>query len=157
MVSLEHLRQTLYRHSLGPLYDYLEQMEAVAKLEFNLFSSLDDYAGSSATAVNAAVGSSGKFSLLVTFELVSDDGQRMTWYSGSIPVSVSATTAGTGTAAIKDSATEVAIVDGIGSVTVEYIGTWAAEDEMKMTIGEDSEWFIGSKNVAGIATDTLVA
>lgn len=35
MVSLDHLRQTLYRHSLGPLYDYLEEQgERVAFIPF---------------------------------------------------------------------------------------------------------------------------
>lgn len=82
-------------------------------------------ASSSATAVNAAIaGTAKKYVRTVLVDLVDSDGEIHKWFNGSFAIAGSESTAGNGTAAT--AANTVELVDGSGSMGLEYIGAWAS-------------------------------
>lgn len=112
--------------------------------------------GSSATVINAAIaGEAEKFVRTVTFTVKNAAGDTLTFFNGDVAITVTPDTVGDGTAAAEDSATKVTLVNGVGSVNIEYTGTWAAADTCTLTTT--------TRDIAGVATgaktsvDTLIA
>lgn len=154
MVSLDTLRRTLYRHSLGPLYDYLEQIESLGAGFAGIYVNSLTELGTSA----AAVSSGGGTDQTIEFEIINDSGDRLTWFSGPVTVTLTDTTAGNGTAYLMPGATktlEAQVVDGVGSVVVRYYDTWAADDTMRLEFSSDTP-IMGATLDDGF-TNTLVA
>lgn len=88
------------------------------------------------TAINAAIaGAASKFTQTVTFTLQTAAGEVHTWYTGTRTIGI-ADTSSAGTAAIADTATATTLkfVAGVGTVTVEYTGTWAAAETATLTL-----------------------
>ena len=111
--------------------------------------------GSSAAAVNAAIGgSAGKFTRDVTIKLVDSDGTLIK-SNGSFTIGVAETTAGDGVAAIEDSATSVDLSNGEATVTLEYTGTWAENDTCTFTATGGTVAGASVSNKTSV--DTLVA
>jgi hypothetical protein len=75
---------------------------------------------------------------VVTIQLQMADGTPFTNFTGSLPVGVVADTAGDGDCALAGSITEVDFVAGVATVTIEYTGTWAADDTATLTVGNSS-------------------
>jgi len=157
MVSLEHLRQTLYRHSLGPLYDYLETLAKALGTDIGMSISPISL-GSSAAAVNAAInGSGGKFVRTVAVEVVTSSGERHAWLNTTFKVTVSKTST-SGVVNSPNVAGRCVITNGVGEVTLEYTGTWEAGDTAIITIdGENEAGFDLFDLGSWLSTDTLVA
>lgn len=111
--------------------------------------------GSSAAAVNAAIASdAAKFTRDVAIKLVDGDGNTIRT-NGSFAIAVAEDTTGDGVVAIEDDADSITLVNGEGTVTLEYTGTWAAEDTATLTVtgGEVAGKAVSNKT----SVDTLVA
>lgn len=135
--TLDELRQDVYRHSLGPLYDH---MELIAKaLSTDIQVSISPAAlGSSAAVVNAAInGAAEKFVRTVTVEIVTAAGERHVWLNELITVLVNKTST-SGVVASPNVAAGCVITNGVGEVTLEYTGTWAAADVAIITVSGDN-------------------
>lgn len=112
--------------------------------------------GSSAAAVQAAIGGAGaKFTRTVTVALKTAAGETHTWFNGTLPVSVACNTTGDGIVAIAGGATEVTLVNGVGTVTLEYTLTWAQGDTCTLTIGNSTTRLYPLANKTSV--DTLAA
>lgn len=105
--------------------------------------------GSSAEVVNTAIGGTG-FERSVECKVVNGSGEALTYFNGTLPISVEVTTAGTGDATIVDSATEATFVNGIALVTIDYTGAWAGEDTCTFTLGNTSK-------IAGVTLDNVTS
>lgn len=138
--------------------DYFEYMRQVEKaLSGDIVLVLTPATpGSSAAAVAAAIaGASGKFVRTVKFELKDAAGNIHAWFNGTFTISIAETTAGDGVAAIAGSATTVALTEGVGSIDIEYTGTWAAADTSTLTTTQRD--VVGVTIAAKTSKDTLVA
>jgi hypothetical protein len=97
---------------------------------------------------------------VVTIQLQKADGTPFTNFTGSLPVGVIANTAGDGDCALAGTITEVDFVAGVATVTIEYTGTWAAEDTCTLTV-EDTTTLAGEDFDVDVAdatsVDTLIA
>jgi hypothetical protein len=110
--------------------------------------------GSSAEAVNGAIGGTAeKFVRTVVVELKTAGGLVHTWFDGTFGIGVADTSAGT--SAIAGSASTVALVNGRGSVVIEYTGTWSAEDTCTLTVTGATKMGYTIANKTSV--DTLVA
>lgn len=111
--------------------------------------------GSSAAAVNAAIaGDDEKFTRTVAVKLTNTEGDTHAWYTGTLAIAV-AKSSTSGVVAIADSATTVSLVNGVGSVTLNYTGTWAAADTTTLTITGGTIMSATVTNKTSI--DTLIA
>lgn len=141
---------------VGP--DYFEYMRQIEKaLAGDIVLALTPATlGSSAAAVAAAIaGTAGKFVRTVKFELKDAAGNIHTWFNGDIGLAIAESTAGDGVAAIAGSATKVSLVEGVGSIDIEYTGTWAAADTSTLTTTQRD--IAGVTIAAKTSKDTLVA
>ena len=109
--------------------------------------------GSSAAAVATAIAGDG-FSRVVAITLVDSDGNRI-FSDGTFAVAVVATTAGDGAANILDSETTIDLVNGVGSVTIEYTATWAEADTAALTVTGGTVAGVTVANKTSV--DTLIA
>jgi hypothetical protein len=110
--------------------------------------------GSSAAAVAAAIaGAAQKFTRTVTFTLETAAGERHTWYSGTVPLTIADTAAGA--AAIAAEATTATFAAGVATVVVEYTGTWAQGNTSTLTLDVGAP--LGYTLVDKTSVDTLVA
>lgn len=141
---------------VGPdFFVYMRQMEKAMSGDITLVLT-PATPGSSAAKVAAAIaGTAGKFVRTVTFELKDAAGNVHTWFNGDISLSITETTAGDGVAAIAGSATKVSLVEGVGSIDIEYTGTWAAADTSTLTTTQRD--IAGVTITAKTSKDTLVA
>ena len=138
--------------------DYFEYMRQIEKaLAGDIALTLTPATlGSSAAKIAAAVaGDAEKFVRTVKFELKDAAGNIHTWFNGDIALTIAETTAGDGVAAIADSATKVTLVEGVGSIDIEYTGTWAAADTSTLTTTQRD--ITGVTIAAKTSKDTLVA
>lgn len=123
----------------------------------NLFLSVSPaICGSSAAAVATAIaGDEAKFTRIVQVELVDAEGNIHNWFNGTFAVATVEITVGDGTCAIANSDTSVTLVNGVGTITLEYIGTWAAADTQTLTVtgGTKLGYTIANKT----SVDTLIA
>lgn len=112
--------------------------------------------GSSAAAVTAAIGgAAAKFTRDIRVELQTAAGEVHTWFDGTFAAAGSEVTAGDGTADIAAAGTTVTLVNGVGTVTLEYIGTWAAADTATLTVTGGT--LLGHTIANKTSVDTLVA
>jgi hypothetical protein len=110
--------------------------------------------GSSAVAVTAAIGGAeGKFTRNVTVTLKTAGGDTHSWFNGTFSVAGSEVTAGNGTCAT--SAATVTLVNGVGTCTLEYIGTWALGDTATVTVTGGTK--LGYSITNKTSVDTLIA
>lgn len=111
--------------------------------------------GSSAAAVNAAIaGAEKKFTREVIVKLTNTEGDTHSWYTGTFAIAV-AKSSTSGVVAIADEATTVDIINGIGTVVLEYTGTWAEADTTTLTVTGGTVQSVALGNTTSI--DTLVA
>lgn len=108
--------------------------------------------GSSAAAVTAAIAGSG-FTRDVVIELQAANGDVHSWFDGTFTIAIAEVTAGTGTASIVS--TTATFENGRCTITITYIGTWAAADTATLTItgGTKLGYTIANKT----SVDTLIA
>jgi hypothetical protein len=110
--------------------------------------------GSSAAAVAAAIaGAASKFTRTVTVTLQTAAGDVHSWFSGTR--NIAAARVGSGTIGIAASATAVTFVNGVGTVVMEYTGTWAAADTATLTVTGGTLYEFTVDNAT--SADTLVA
>jgi len=112
--------------------------------------------GSSAAAVNTAIGGDG-FTRDVVVTLVDGDGETIA-YTGAIPIAATVSTIGDGDASV--AAATAAMVNGTVTVTVTYTGTWAATDTCTLTVGDTTtltgeDFDVDVANATSV--DTLIA
>jgi len=82
-------------------------------------------------------------------------GAPFTLFTGTLPVSIASTTAGTGVATLTGAITSVAFVAGVATVYIEYTGVWAAGDTATLTVGSTST-VMGNAVVNATCVDTFV-
>lgn len=153
--TLAALRGKTYKRSLKPLYDYIELQQKAMSGDLVL-EALPATTGSSAAAVNAAIGGvATHFDRTVTVKLKDAAGDVHEWFNGTFAIAVVEVTAGNGTASIVGGLTAVTLVDGVGTVTVRYIGTWASGDTSTLTVtgGTKLGYTVANKT----SVDTLIA
>lgn len=155
MSKIDKFKEKTLKHSLKDVYDYMRVVEK--GLNGDMVLTLTPATlGSSAATVNAAIaGEDGKFTRSVKVEVKTSDGEICTFINGTFAIAISEVTAGDGTSAIAESATTVTIVEGVGTVTIEYVGTWALGDTQTLTVtgGTKLGYSIANKT----SVDTLVA
>lgn len=136
-------------------FEYLRQMEKALSGDIALVLT-PATPGSSAAKVAAAIaGTAKKFVRTVKLELKDAAGNIHTWFNGDIDLTIAEVTAGDGVAAIAESATKVSLVEGVGSIDIEYTGTWAAADTSTLTTTQRD--IAGVTIAAKTSKDTLVA
>lgn len=119
----EYLKRFTY--TPNSFYDYLVAIEKAMAGDLVLVLTPATLANSAA-AVNAAVGGTAeKFVRTVQVELQAADGTVHEWFTGELAAAVAETTAGDGASAIADSATEVSLENGQGTIDIEYTGAWS--------------------------------
>jgi hypothetical protein len=106
--------------------------------------------GSSAAVVNA-----GGFSREIKVELKNAAGDVHEWFNGTFAIAATEVTVGDGTSAIEGAATTVTLVNGVGTVTIEYIGTWASADTQTLTVTGSTK--LGYAITDKTSVDTLIA
>jgi len=155
----ETMRQDLFRHSLGSLYDYLELMELFLAGDVKYWQGTapdTDPAELSAAAINAAIGADGEYLVTMRFKIIDDDsGDVLVKYSNATKhtVNVSKTSTSGVVARVGDA---VRPVDkGWGECVVRLTGTWASGDTIVFACGSV---FYGRYTIASKSyTATLVA
>lgn len=155
MSMIDRFKSKTLKHSLKEVYDYLGAMEKALNGDMVL-TLTPATTGSSAAAVAAAIGgSAAKFTRTVTVTLKTAAGEVCTFLNGTFAIAVTENTAGNGTSAIAGSATTVTLTEGVGTVTIEYIGTWATGDTQTLTVtgGTKLGYTIANKT----SVDTLIA
>ena len=109
--------------------------------------------GSSAAAVAAAIaGTAEKFTRSVTVTLETAAGEVHTWFSGTRAITIADTASGA--AAIADEADTVTFVNGVGTVVIEYTGTWATGNTSTLTVVGST--LLGHTVANKTSVDTLV-
>lgn len=155
MSKIDKFNDDIQKHSFKEFWDYMCAMEKALAGDMVLVLT-PATTGSSAAAVTAAIGgAAGKYTRQVKVELKSAAGEVHEWFNGTFAIGVAEVTAGNGVAAIADSATTVELVEGVGTVTIEYTGAWAAADTQTLTVtgGEKLGYAISNKT----SVDTLIA
>jgi len=151
-MGLNKLKQTALKHSLKGLYAYLEAMEKGLNGDMVLVLSPATL-GSSAAAVNTAIGGAATmFTRTVTVSLKTAEDEICTFLNGTFAAAVANT--GTGVIAIADAATVVTLVDGVGTIVIEYTGTWASTDTATLTITGSTK--LGYAVADKTSVDTLI-
>jgi hypothetical protein len=144
MSMIDRFKSKTLKHSLKEVYDYLGAMEKALNGDMVL------------TLTPATTGSSAaKYTRTVTVTLKTAAGEVCTFLNGTFAIAVTENTVGNGTSAIAGSATTVTLTEGVGTVTIEYVGTWAAGDTQTLTVtgGTKLGYTIANKT----SVDTLIA
>ena len=144
------------KHTYTPneFYDYMHQIELSMSGDLAIVVA-PDKCGSSAAEIAAAVaGEDQKFIRTITVKLTNAAGETLEWFNGSLTVEVTEVTAGDGVSAVVESETTVKLTNGIGTIDIEYTGTWAAEDAQTTTI---KGTVLGYVLTAKTSVDTVVA
>lgn len=136
-------------------FEYMRQIEKAMAGDIVLTLS-PATTGSKATEITAALlPEGGKFVRTVKFELKDAAGNIHTWFNGDIDLTVADVTAGDGASAIANEATKVTLIEGIGTIDIEYTGTWAADDTNTLTTTQRD--ICGVTITAKTSVDTVVA
>ena len=109
--------------------------------------------GSSAAAVTTAIAGDG-FSRVVAITL-KDSNDDAILYNGTLAIAVAETTAGNGVSAIDGGGSTVTMVNGVGSVTINYTGAWANADVQTLTVTGGT--ISGATVTNKTSIDTLIA
>lgn len=136
-------------------FEYMRQVEKALSGDVTLVLTPATLGSSAAKVAAAIAGTAEKFVRTVKFELKDATGNVHTWFNGEIAISIAETTAGDGVSAVADSATTVSLVEGVGSVDIEYTGIWAAADTSTLTTTQRD--IAGVTIAAKTSKDTLVA
>lgn len=136
-------------------FEYMRQIEKALAGDIVLSLTPATLGSSAAKIATAIAGDAEKFVRTVKLELKDAEGNIHTWFNGDIDLTVAETTAGDGVAAIADSATKVTLVEGVGSIDIEYTGTWAAADTSTLTTTQRA--IAGVTIAAKTSKDTVVA
>jgi hypothetical protein len=154
MSMIDRFKSKTLKHSLKEVYGYLGAMEKAINGDMVL-TLTPATTGSSAAVATAIGGSAAKFTRTVTVTLKTAAGEVCTFLNGAFAIAVTEVTAGNGTSAIAGSATTVVLTEGVGTITIEYIGAWAAGDTQTLTVtgGTKLGYTIANKT----SVDTLIA
>lgn len=136
-------------------FEYMRQIEKALSGDIVLTLTPATLGSSAAKIAPAIAGDAEKFVRTVKFELKDAAGNIHTWFNGDIALTIAEVTAGDGVAAIADSATKVTLVEGVGSIDIEYTGTWAAADTSTLTTTQRD--IAGVTITAKTSVDTVVA
>lgn len=136
-------------------FEYMRQVEKALSGDVTLVLTPATLGSSAAKVAAAIAGTAEKFVRTIEFAVKDAAGNIHTWFNGDIALTIAETTAGTGVAAIADSATKVSLVEGVGSVDIEYTGVWAAADTSTLTTTQRD--IAGVTITAKTSVDTLVA
>ena len=141
--------------SLKRLYERIEQLEIASQAAINggiVLSVTPATLGSSAAAVNTAIGEDG-FTRDVVIQLLDSYGDIIA-SNGSFAIAA-AKDSTSGTVTILGDLTSIELVDGEATVTLVYAGTWAEEDTCTLTVTGGT---VAGNTVANkTSVDTLVA
>lgn len=110
--------------------------------------------GSSAAAVNTAIAGDG-FSRDVEITLVDSSGNIYDNIDFTFAVAVAAVTAGDGDCALEGAISNITLSNGKATVTINYTGTWAADDTSTLTVTGGTH--LGYSITNKTSVDTLVA
>lgn len=144
--------------TLGELVQEVEYLETYLKavLDSDLVLNVTPATlGSSAEAVNTAIAGDG-FTRDVVCKLVDGNGDALTYFNGSLPISIAVDTAGTGDASLPENATSLTFVEGVATTTITYTGAWAEADTSTFTLGNTSS-IAGVSLANKTSVDTLIA
>ena len=144
-----------FKHALKDMYAYMAVMEKGINGDMVL-EVTPAILGSSAAAVTTAIASEAlKFVRPVTVKLKTATEEVCTFLNGTFAIAVAEVTGGTGTAALAGSVSAITLVNGVGTVNIEYIGVWASGDTQTFTVtgGEKMGYTIADKT----SVDTLIA
>ena len=144
-----------FKHALKDVYAYMATIEKGINGDMAL-EVTPTILGSSAAVVLSAIASEAlKFVRPVTVTLKTAAGEVCTFLNGSFAIAVAEVTGGTGTAALAGSVSTITLVNGVGTVNIEYIGVWASGDTQTFTVtgGEKMGYTIANKT----SVDTLIA
>ena len=136
-------------------FEYMRQVEKALSGDITLTLTPATLGSSAAKVALVIAGDAEKFVRTVKFELKDASGNIHTWFNGDVALTIAEVTAGTGTAAIANTATKVSLVEGVGSIDIEYIGVWAAADTSTLTTTQRD--IAGVTITAKTSVDTLVA
>ena len=144
-----------FKHTFKTVYDYMAIVEK--GLNGDMVLALTPATlGSSAVAVTTAIaGASGKFTRTVTVTLKTASGEVCTFLNGTFAVAVTETTAGNGTSALAGGVSTIALVNGIGTINIEYTGAWASGDTQTLTVTGGTK--LGYTITDKTSVDTLIA
>lgn len=155
MSMIDKFKMGRARYSLAKLWAYLATQETALAGDLVIVAT-PAALGSSAAAVNAAIGgAAAKFTRQVRIELQNAAGDIHTWFNGSLAIAVAEITAGDGISAIAGGVSTVEFVEGVGTITIEYTGTWAAADTQTLTITGGT--ILGYAVTDKTSVDTLIA
>ena len=136
-------------------FEYMRQVEKALSGDITLVLSPATTGSSAAKVATDIAGDAEKFIRTVSFAVKDAAGNIHTWFNGDITIGVAETTAGDGVSAIAESATKVSLTEGVGSIDIEYTGTWAAADTCTLTTTQRD--ISGVTITAKTSKDTLVA
>ena len=111
--------------------------------------------GNSAAAITAAITAAedDKFLRSVQVTLETAAGEVHSWFSGTRAITIADTASGA--AAIAAEADTVTFVNGVGTVVIEYTGTWATGNTSTLTVVGST--LLGHTVANKTSIDTLVA
>lgn len=140
------------REAVGYIEEYIVKMNSAMAGDMVITLTPATLA-SSAAAVNAEIALPvGKFVRTVAVELKNAAGEIHDWFTGTLSLADAEVTNGNGTGAV--TAATVAMVNGVGVATLEYIGVWAAADTQTLTV---TGTVMGNVLAAKTSVDTLGA
>lgn len=136
-------------------FEYMRQVEKALAGDIVLSVTPATLGSSAAKIATAIAGTAKKFVRTVKFELKDAAGNIHTWFNGDVDLTIVEVTAGDGVSVIAESATKVSLVEGVGSIDIEYTGVWAAADTSTLTTTQRD--IAGVTITAKTSVDTVVA
>lgn len=134
--------------------DYLAQQEKALSGDMVLVATPATL-GSSAAAVNAAIGGAGaKFSRDIVIKLQDAAGNVHSWFNGTFAIAA-AKVSTSGVVAIAGGLSVATFVNGVATITLNYTGTWAAADTQTFTVTGSTK--LGYTIADKTSKDTLAA
>lgn len=99
---------------------------------------------------------SAGFSRTIRVALETADGRTHSWFNGTLPIAASKSSTA-GTIAIKDSATVITLVNGIGNVVVNGSATaWLANDTNTLTVSKNANVPLFANVAATTSVETII-
>lgn len=150
-----------FTYTPNDFYDYMKQIEDSMSGDLKIVVAPDKTGSSAAEIAVAVAGAAQKFVRTVTVKLVNAAGEVLEWFNGSLHITTADVTAGDGVSAVAEDATIITFVNGMGSVDIEYTGSWAAADTNTVTVGKDAQnnvdTILGYTLMPKTSVDTIVA
>ena len=125
--------ETLKEHTYTPnsFYDMLiAYMKAVGNGDFIVAPDYTALVGVDLTEINAS-----EMTQAMTVRLKDSAGNLLDWYTGTLAVSIATSADGVAKDESGEAITSVDLVNGVGSFTMKYTGTWVNDETVTVTIG----------------------